>query len=61
MNNEKGRNVREIMVGFRVNEKEHEKMLELAKSEHRTLANFVRRCVILALQDHYETEWPEED
>ena len=50
--------MREFMVGFRVNEEEKRVLDEMAEKEHRSLANFIRLCVIICLEHHYDTVWP---
>ena len=47
------------MVGFRVTTEEKKVLDEMAKKEHRSLANFVRLLVITCLEHHYDTKWPE--
>ena len=46
------------MVGFRVSDEEKRVLDEMAKKEHRTLANFIRVCVITCLEQRYDTVWP---
>ena len=50
--------MRQFMVGFRVTEEEKRVLDEMAKKEHRSLANFTRHCVITCLEHHYDTAWP---
>ena len=50
--------LRQFMVGFRVTEDEKRMLAEMAKKEHRSLANFIRLCVITCLEHHYDTAWP---
>jgi len=53
--------LRQFMVGFRVTEDEKRMLDEMAKKEHRSLANFIRLCVITCLEHHYDTAWPPDD
>ena len=52
--------MRELTIAFRATEKEKEILEKLAKQEHRSIANFVRHLIILALDDHYKTEFEED-
>ena len=53
--------LRQLMVGFRVTEEEKRVLDEMAKKEHRSLANFIRLCVITCLEHHYDTAWPPDE
>ncbi len=53
--------MRQHMVGFRVTTEEKKVLDEMAKKEHRSLANFVRLCVITCLEHHYDTAWPPDE
>ncbi len=53
--------MRQFMVGFRVTEEEKKMLAEMAKKEHRSIANFIRLCVITCLEQHYDKSWPTDE